>query len=177
MPPLKKPANHQQIVAHYIRCRHPDLLAELAWFSQPQPLAKAIARAAAANGVNGKRLSHQWRLHWKLLDEAGQRLQTASRQINSAQNFDAIFQVVQNAVADIHGIGPLYVYDTAVRLGAYLGKSPDRVYLHAGARIGAKKLLRSPVLPVMPLTSFPAAYRGLPAHEMENLLCCYRDYF
>jgi hypothetical protein len=46
---------------------------------------------------------------------------------------------------NILGIGPLACYDTAKALGHYLGFFPSRVYLHAGARRGAKILMQGKV--------------------------------
>ena len=48
--------------------------------------------------------------------------------------------IVSDVAADFHGIGSLTVYDTATRIGAFLKLEPDRVYLHAGTRDGARAL-------------------------------------
>ena len=48
--------------------------------------------------------------------------------------------ISENAGADIHRFGKLAVYDTACRLGVYLGLGPEVVYLHAGTTKGAKAL-------------------------------------
>ncbi|MEK7411500.1 MAG: hypothetical protein AAB327_09000, partial [Actinomycetota bacterium] len=58
---------------------------------------------------------------------------------------DSIFVVHKNCILTHVGhfddLGPLYVYDTALRIGAKKGQMPKVVYLHAGTREGAKKLV------------------------------------
>ncbi|NDV85038.1 hypothetical protein, partial [Bacteroides sp. 51] len=41
----------------------------------------------------------------------------------------------------IKGIGPLAIYDAAIRLGIYRGIQPEVIYLHRGSLQGAIKLL------------------------------------
>jgi hypothetical protein len=55
-------------------------------------------------------------------------------QPGNCSSFDELFQMVDNAIGGIHGIGPLTVYDTACRIGEYLNLKPEKIYLHAGTR-------------------------------------------
>lgn len=175
-PPLAKPASHRQILAHYIKHRCPQLDAELAWFAQPQSIGAAISRAAAAKGEDGKRLSHQCRLLKTVIPTASAKLRRAVKTFQRARTFDELFNMIQVVIGHIPGVGPLYVYDTALRLGAFLGLQPAEVYLHAGARDGAKRLLGNFAVSMVPLTQFPAVFHVLSPYEMENLLCCYRGH-
>jgi hypothetical protein len=83
---------------------------------------------------------------------------------------------VDAAARPVRGIGKLYVYDTAIRLGAYLQLFPLQVYLHAGTRSGARALgLDYRVNSVSP-TYLPAALQQLKPHEVEDVLCIYKDW-
>lgn len=171
------PLTDAAIVAAYIRNNRPRLAAELAWFAQPAAAAAAIKRAAAAQGQNGNRLSHQYRLSQGAIGAASKALVNARGELWAATDFDELFDVVEDKVLRIPGIGPLYVYDTALRIGAFREILPERVYLHAGARVGARRLLRVRNVGPVEIDDFPRPYRELPAYEIENLLCSYRRNF
>ena len=72
----------------------------------------------------------------------------------------------------MRGIGELAVYDIACRIGAFLGFRPDRVYLHAGTREGARALgLRGASVRKIDL---PGAFGCLSPAEIEDCLCIYK---
>jgi hypothetical protein len=54
------------------------------------------------------------------------------------KNFSEIYDIID--VTKSEKIGEPTVYDTALRIGCYLNKFPEVVYLHSGTRIGAKNL-------------------------------------
>ncbi|MBI4192845.1 MAG: hypothetical protein HY525_20220 [Betaproteobacteria bacterium] len=76
----------------------------------------------------------------------------------------------------VRGIGELYVYDTALRLGAHLRLLPRQVYLHAGTRRGARALGLDHRAKSLAPTKLPAALRCLRPYEMEDVLCIYEDW-
>jgi hypothetical protein len=84
----------------------------------------------------GKRCSHQRRLKKAALEQACRSLLDESGPIEQAEDFDEQFMLIRAAVTPIPGIGELYMYDTASRVGAKLNMSPTKVYLHAGTRRG-----------------------------------------
>jgi hypothetical protein len=61
----------------------------------------------------------------------------------------------------VTGIGELYVYDTALRIGAKLGVFPEKVYLHAGTRIGVRNLGLDARRTALRMASLPRALRRL----------------
>ena len=78
----------------------------------------------------------------------------------------------------IPGIGQLYCYDTALRIAAYRRLEPKRIYLHAGARVGAQALDRHfASAQSLAIEQIPEPLRDRPPHEIENVLCIYRDIF
>ena len=117
----------------------------------------------------GKRHPHQFRIPGVALRRALEKLH--SLRLDRAKNFDDLLQLIDGAIRDIPRIGELVVYDVAHRLGAARNIEPDRVYLHAGTREGARALgLRGYVVRVDDL---PQAFRRLTPAECEDCLCIY----
>ena len=71
-------------------------------------------------------------------------------------------------------IGRLMVYDTSLRVGARLHLLPDRVYLHAGTRVGARALGLDWRADHVAMAHLPRALRLLGPHEIEDCLCIYK---
>jgi len=45
----------------------------------------------------------------------------------------------------VYGVGELACYDAALRIGGNLNIFPEKIYLHAGTRTGARELLKQRV--------------------------------
>lgn len=127
-----------EIVRDYKRRFRRRAAAELRIFAGMGSLDKVVIEAGLARMPSGKRWSHQRRIPAAILEEAERRLQRVN--FTAARSFDELLQAIDNAVHNLRGIGELYTYDTALRIGAYLRKLPERVYLHAGTRVGASAL-------------------------------------
>jgi hypothetical protein len=87
------------------------------------------------------------------------------------ETFHALLGELSESIGAVRGIGERTVYDTALRLGVVFALEPDRVYLHAGTREGAKHLSldwRQPYLRMGDL-------RTLQPREVEDLLCIYKQ--
>jgi hypothetical protein len=123
---------------------------------------------------SGKRWAHQRRIPGAALEKATDRLRRAG--LEKARSFDDLIQRVNSAVRSIRGIGELYVYDTALRIGAHLRLLPREVYLHAGARMGARALHLDYRSASIPLDRLPVELRRLEPHEIEDVLCIYKDW-
>ncbi len=63
------------------------------------------------------------------------------------------------------------VYDAASRIGAKLRLKPQRIYLHAGTRDGARALGVPRSARVLEKRDLPRPLRRLAAHHLENFLC------
>lgn len=137
-------------------------------------LDQVITQAGFARMPNGKRWAHQRRIPAGALEKATDRLRQAG--LDKARSFDDVIQRVNSAVRFIGRIGELYVYDTALRIGAHLGILPREVYLHAGARIGAQALHLNYRSGSVPLDRLPVELRRLEPHEIEDVLCIYKDW-
>jgi hypothetical protein len=95
--------------------------------------------------------------------------------LQHATSFDDLYRRVAVAIEPLDGIGELTVYDTALRIGAKLGHLPSKVYLHRGTRAGAKALGLNWKAKTLAVRELPAVLRVLPAHEIEDCLCIFKD--
>lgn len=109
------------------------------------------------------------------MEEMRAALPRIKKKLVESADFAALFAIVEGAVGGICGIGKLTVYDTALRLGAYLGKRPQVVYLHRGTREGAKALGIGCERRVLETKELPEPLRELEPHELEDLLCIYKE--
>lgn len=174
LPPLSEPASHTDVVRHFIRHRRELLHEELDWFAKQPSFARALDEAAHARDQCGKRLDHQRRLLRHVIPASYPLLQAQARQLDLSQSFDDLLLQVERALAGVYRAGDLYFYDTALRLGAYLGFHPTRVFLQTGSLTGARKLSRVSRARSLPLSAFPEPFHALAPFEMENVLCLYK---
>ena len=175
IPAIRIGAPHKDIVKHYVLFRRPILHKELEWFSQKESFSLALKEAVCAKDQWGKRLSHQRRLLQHVIPDSLELLQSEAKGLKNSKTFDELFGKIETALNTVFSAGDLYKYDTALRLGAFLGIYPTRVFLQTGALSGAKKLSRSLNQRSMPLTFFPEPFHSIAPFEMENLLCCYKE--
>lgn len=124
-----------------------------------------------------KRFPHQWRLTQDSLQNATDKLFDAIRRIQSCRSFDKLIEIVESTAGTVDGIGELYVYDTALRIGAHLRICPNEVFLHRGTRDGARALGLNVRRRSIPLAELPREFRKLPAREVEHILCIYKKRF
>lgn len=161
------------LVKDYIRrfggCRAAD---RQRWEEMPD-LASAIHHAALARTADGKCEHHQRRIGLKRLMPFERALQERRRAIAVCRSFDALLRLIDEARTA--GVGDLAVYDTAVRIGRYLGLAPQRVYLHAGTRAGAKALGLDTSRGVLERDELPVPLRRLACDAAEDFLCIYKD--
>jgi hypothetical protein len=95
--------------------------------------------------------------------------------LQSAKTFEELHRVIFNKIGDIHGIGELTIYDTAVRIGAKMNLAPAVVFLHAGTRIGAKALGLDASQKFIAIKIFPPEFGPLSPAEIEDVHCIYKE--
>ena len=117
-----------------------------------------------------------------VLSEMALKLVFKQKQIATAQSFDDVYQIIKSS--KIHGFGELSIYDTAVRISAFLRLQPTKVFLHAGTTEGVKILEHKNLLPenssqakTLQLNNFPEPLQRLNALQMENFLCSFKKDF
>jgi hypothetical protein len=163
------------IVNEYVRNNRCRPNRELEWFRRQPTLRSAIRFAGLAVNSEGKRFMHQRRLSKASLQAASNSLRRNESKIKRCKDFDELQTLLCRLLRRTRGIGELYIYDTAFRVGAKLGFLPKKVYLHAGTRLGASALAYDGRLPWIDVSRLPRELRRLKAYEIEDLLCIYKD--
>ena len=143
-------------------------------------LKDAIEVAALSQDENGEPYPHQvknWRFWPEGIAEATEALLETADRIEACSDFDELHDLVTEVIAGIPGVRTLYAYDVSLRIGAWLGCWPTKVYLHAGTRKGAKKLGMDTKRGTLEMAVFPAELQALPPYQVEDILCHYKDAF
>lgn len=153
----------------------------------------AVKRAVEARDALGKHHNHQSKVDIQSRRLFGRRIiRRAQRGALDLTEFDEMHDTLDDIKP--FGIGPVTVYDVAVRIGAYLGIEPRSVYLHAGVRQGYKSMVDALLRvegvapdteqmydarrwPSVPLAYFPTPLRDMRADDVEDILCTYRGVF
>ncbi len=164
----------KSILRAYTNKYRSNTLRELDWYRNQPTLHMAIENAALAINECGKKHSHQWRIRREVLEQARIILVAHKLQIEQTTDFDELHNLVDTLLLSVWGIGELYIYDTALRIGAKLGYLPQKVYLHAGTRKGAIALdykNRNAI----EISELPDAFQQLEPFEVEDILCIFKD--
>lgn len=140
-------------------------------------LKEAIRVSSLSINQSNKRHPHQYRLEQKTLNATCDELLLIERKLKAARTFDDLYQLIMSI--DVYGLGPLTRYDIATRIGAYLKLYPDRIYLHAGTRTGAKRLLGKVDGEYILKSDLPKPFRSrdITCSEIEDILCIFKDQF
>lgn len=164
--------SYAAIVRDYLKHYKASADAVLLFYQQIPTLDDAIKKAAYAELPNGKRHPHQYRLKRANLKKVHYRLRNCN--LAACETFHELFETVEDAIGGISGIGELMIYDTTHRLGAHLGLQPERVYLHAGVRVGAVALGFEKSRKWLETTELPRPFRRLTAQQLEDCFCIYK---
>jgi hypothetical protein len=167
----------RDFVIEYEKEYRPNLQQQLDWFREQPSIQTAIENAALACDNRGKRYSHQRRHPRELLHRAQQLLLDKSEVLRRCRDFDDLVAAVTEALGKMKGLKELYCYDTALRIGAFLKIYPDKVFLHRGARTGARNLQLNFQTHALHKQEVPPELRALRAYEIEDFLCIYKAEF
>lgn len=154
----------------------------------------AVARAVESRDALGKHHNHQSKVDIGARRMFGRRIVSRRSRIyaimrdDGADKFDALHDLFDTIKP--YGIGPVTVYDVAVRIGAYLKVEPQSVYMHAGVRQGCRALAEALGrrhgashldgewrTDRVALPRFPAPLDRMNADDVEDILCTYREVF
>ena|ERR1700722_15383888 len=148
-------------------------------------LKEAIKKAAESRKKNGHPYEHQqknWNFSPDAIRAAMAILPEAEPRFRKCADFDAIHNLVrellEDARPDTDGLGRLYFYDVAFRIGACRGDAflPKKVYLHAGTLEGARRVMPNVPLKagdVLEMSELPEALQKLQPWSVEDFLCYY----
>jgi hypothetical protein len=167
---LDQPQSYAEVVSAYIRDHRDAGQDERRFYAMQSSLADAVEAAALSELPDGKRHPHQRRIPGRVLRQAATALTNASFAVAT---FDELHEVVRTTIGPLRGIGELAVYDVAYRIGAHLGLEPDKVYLHAGTREGARALDLGGA--TLWKDELPKSFHRLSVGEIEDCLCSYKD--
>lgn len=154
-------------MAHFRRVRAFDLRVQDA----------ALSRYKNKKGMY-KRCGHQHRLKISALEKGLAGLRLAEHRLLKCRSFEQIHQQVSEVAGRVVGLGELWAYDTAVRIGMANNLAPKDIFLHAGTRQGAANLgfvvqgKRS-----LSLAEVFARYpelQGSSADDLESFFCVYK---
>jgi hypothetical protein len=87
-----------------------------------------------------------------------------------------LYTLIATTLTGVRGLGELYCYDTALRIGAKLRLRPEAVFLHAGTRYGASLVADIRRLPWLNRADLPVGLQSLPPEQVEDILCIYADH-
>ncbi len=175
VPAVRRQLNSfEAIVADYRReCRR-RARAELEWFRSQPSLAHAVELAGLAQGRDGTKCRHQFRIPRAVLRRAASHLARRIAEMEYCRDFHAPVRLVEETIGPVRGVGKLTAYDTALRIGAKLELAPFLVYLHSGTRAGARALGFNGGRRSVGPRELPRAFRALEPHEIEDCLCIYK---
>ncbi len=164
------------IVEHYRKWYRPSSESELDCFRRQPTVAAAVELAAVAQDCAGRRFPHQRRLKQADLDRARTKLGHNVTHLEQEKSFARLLDRVAALSSPIAGLGALYRYDTAFRIGAKLDLFPASVHLHAGTRVGAVALgiHLEPNQRFLFKADLPSELLVLKPHEIEDVLCIYK---
>lgn len=99
--------------------------------------------------------------------------------LEKAESFEDIFEVTEKVKNRVFGLGDLWSYDTAQRIGLSKSFYPKAVYLQTGTLAGAKELVKRGFVDARDIrkqrrvspTIFSKVFKNLPSYLIENLLC------
>jgi len=163
------------LVEDYRRNFRPSADEERDFFKNSPSMEVLLDDAGRAIRPDGKRHNHQRLIPRSVLSRATTILKQNRDRLRACGTFDELHSLCIVLLRGGWGAGELYVYDTALRIGAFLQLRPDAVYLHAGTRVGARALgLDVSAGKLMP-QDLPPPIRVLSADEMEDFLCIYKS--
>lgn len=135
-----------------------------------------------------KRHGHQRERTNKTLDDLYTRLNSIKEELKIRVNSNCTFEDLYNYIASeiyiennkISGVGPLFLYDTSVRIGSHFNILPNKkVYIHYGPKKGLETLfslkLKNDEVSIDIDTFENKKLLELKAYHIENFLCIYKD--
>ena len=159
--------DYKSLIRSYRRKYSPYRRKELSLFARQESIVAVITKAC------GEKTSHRRRFKKTVLKEFARRVLSVKSAVRKCGNFKDLYDVIfENK---IKGIGRLTVYDSALHIGAYKGLKPKEIYLHRGAKAGAKVIgIYKRGARTLKMEDMPGALCRLKPYEIEDFLCIYK---
>jgi hypothetical protein len=177
---MKKISLHKSLIRDYLTERDSSCWMDsvVKYTCEQKTFKKAIMIAVMSKDVNGNKHSHQWHIYNNVYVKFIQNLLRVKDKVKKAKNFDGLYDIIYSNKPS--GVGELFCYDTALRIGQRLGKLPEKIYIHAGTRIGLRNLLNRTIYEKTILQEElpePFCSCHLTPAQLENFFCLYKDIF
>lgn len=140
-------------------------------------LETAIIRATWSRDEDNNKHPHQRRFIKDVtLEELCIKLLKIKYKIINVNNFDELFELIYKTYV-FNNRDSLTIYDTALRLGFYLNKYPEKIYIHAGTKKGVEKVFGNIKNHSVRKKYLPEPFKScdLTEYELEDLFCVYKD--
>ncbi|MCU4412685.1 hypothetical protein KTH71_01305 [Acinetobacter sp. WU_MDCI_Axc73] len=174
-----------QLIDDYIKNYRPNKLDELnqyARFRDTRNIDGMFNVLAEAKDIYGKMYSHQRRLGFALMKRWVASLTQDKEHINAIKDFAELYQLIvlhlnlNKEKYELLGIGKLCVYDTALRVSAYLGCLPNEIYVQSGSADGVENWGLTIKNGKVNISQLPKTLVDqLQYYEIEDFLCIYKD--
>jgi hypothetical protein len=172
----KKKYTLKELLKDYILHEGNALKNDKEFYLKSKNIKLTIMLACLSIESTGKKHSHQQRIEVDSLIKAGNKLLQFETEIESIKDFNELHIFILNKTKDISKFGELCSYDTTLRIGFNLGIFPEKIYLHAGAKTGAKNLKWITHNNIVDISEIPVKHsllNILEPFEIENFLCIY----
>jgi hypothetical protein len=136
-------------------------------------LADAIKIAVLSRDIDNKKHKHQYRIENTQLQIFCKKISSIEYKIQYVKNFEDLLNLIIKEKTS--GIGPLALYDIALRIGYYIKIKPDLIYLHSGAKTGAINLfgrkIKNNYLTKDEFVDKVDDFKNFSCEEIEAFLC------
>ena len=144
--------------------------AERALFESAASLEEAITHATHGTKPDSKTQPKGDANPLSAKDRCRATLMQEQERLRASKDFHDVFTQVKGLANRTGGLGEVWIYDVSVRIAAYLGKQPDRIYLHGGAREGARAFKIASSRESISKFELPRPLRRMPCTMIGNFL-------
>lgn len=164
------------IIEDYLNWKEKNPDTWIVFTKEQKNILDAIHAAVQSENAKGKKNRHQFRIKKFCFKEFEENLIKRIPEIEQISEFDSLYIIICNSRPK--GVGELFCYDVAVRIGCFLKIYPEYVYLHAGTKQGYERLVGEKTnLKKIAKSDLPEPFRSsnLSCHDLEVLFCVYKD--
>ena len=162
--------NLKSDVEEYIKDYLPSLLS-LKEFYERKELLDAINCASRGINPNSKMDRHFYHIGYVTCEKGCVKLLALESEIINCITYEDIFDITDQIKKEVFGLGDLWKYDTALRIGFNLRLYPEKIYIHAGVVKGVKKYFELKKHKDIDLLFSDPDISILKPFEAENFLC------